>query len=69
MAKLLKSDRFILVEKNSSLRAVSTYVLADRETGVNYLYANGGYGGGLTVLVDADGKPIVTPIVEEIPQE
>ena len=34
----------------------------DRETGVNYLYHTTGYSGGLTVLVDKDGKPIVTPV-------
>ena len=33
-------------------------ILRDRETGVNYLY-NGET--GLCVLVDADGKPVVTP--------
>lgn len=32
-------------------------VIVDKTTGVNYLYLQGG---GLTVLVDADGKPIVT---------
>ena len=63
MAK--KEDkRFIVVEKQSGF-SIGTYVLVDRETGVNYLYANSGYSGGLTVLVDALGKPIVTPIVEE----
>jgi len=36
----------------------NTYqVIVDTETGVNYFYVRGG---GLTVLVDADGKPIVT---------
>ena len=40
-------------------------VLVDKQTGVNYLYANSGYGGGLTVMVDALGNPIVTPITEE----
>ena len=37
-------------------------VLVDRKTGVNYLFAQAGYAGGLCVLVDRDGKPIVTPI-------
>ena len=37
-------------------------IWVDKETGVNYLYHNGGYGGGLTVLLDKDGKPVVTPI-------
>ena len=33
-------------------------VLRDRETGVQYLFVQVGYAGGLTVLVDADGKPL-----------
>ena len=32
----------------------------DKETGVNYLFVHRGYGGGLTPLLDSDGKPIVT---------
>ncbi len=39
---------------------MSVYV--DRQTGVNYLYSAAGYSGGMTVLVDRDGKPIITPI-------
>lgn len=38
---------------------ISGYVVTDTETGVQYLYVGRGYGGGMTVLVDADGKPIV----------
>ena len=35
-------------------------VVTDTETGVSYLFVSYGLGsGGLTVLVDADGKPIV----------
>ncbi|MBQ2172287.1 MAG: xylan 1,4-beta-xylosidase [Bacteroidales bacterium] len=37
-----------------------TLVIVDNETGVNYLYVHRGYGGGLTPLIDADGKPIIT---------
>jgi hypothetical protein len=35
-------------------------IWVDMKTGVNYLYNQYGYSGGLTVLVDAQGKPIVT---------
>ena len=42
----------------------SIEILVDKETGVNYLYVSSGYGGGLTALLDKDGKPIVTPITE-----
>jgi hypothetical protein len=31
----------------------------DTETGVHYLFWDSGYGGGLTVMVDAEGKPLV----------
>ena len=37
----------------------------DKETGVNYLYHASGYAGGLTVLLDKDGKPVITPIEDE----
>lgn len=39
-------------------------IWVDTETGVNYLYRSGGYGGGLTVLLDREGKPVVTPVVK-----
>ena len=56
-----KSKRFVVVEEDNTFTQ-NRYVLVDRETGVNYLWMTGGYAGGLTVLVDAEGKPIVTPI-------
>ncbi len=59
-----------LIDMAKEKRFVKTYgggfesneIWVDRETGVNYLYHSGGYGGGLTVLVDREGKPILTPI-------
>ena len=62
MAK--KEKRFIVKETQGGL-SIGATVLVDKQTGVNYLYANSGYSGGLTVLVDATGQPIVTPITEE----
>ena len=38
---------------------IETYILTDRETGVQYLYAWGGAGGGLTPLLDNNGEVIV----------
>lgn len=32
----------------------------DRETGVNYLFHAAGYAGGLTPLLDAEGKPVIS---------
>lgn len=37
-------------------------ILVDKETGVNYIFRTNGYAGGMSVLLDKDGKPVVTPI-------
>ena len=39
-----------------------TEIWVDTETGVNYVFHAAGYSGGLTPLLDKDGKPVVTPI-------
>jgi hypothetical protein len=54
-----KDKRF---EKTYSQGAGAVEIWVDKETGVNYIYRASGYAGGLTVLLDAEGKPIVTPI-------
>ena len=64
MAKEKKEKRFIIKEQQGGF-SIGTYVLVDMQTGVNYLFANSGYSGGMTVLVDALGNPIVTPITNE----
>ncbi len=56
---MAKEKRF---EKVYSQSAGSVEIWVDKETGVNYLYHASGYAGGLTVLLDKDGKPIVTPV-------
>ena len=35
-------------------------IWVDKETGVNYLYHASGYSGGLTPLLGADGKPVIS---------
>ena len=55
-----KEKRF---EKVYSQGIGSMEIWVDRETGVNYLYRQSGYSGGLTVLLDKDGKPIITAVV------
>lgn len=62
----IKSDRFICTEVSGGVfDACQCRVLVDRKTGVNYLWTASGYAGGLTVLLDAEGKPIVTPVPKE----
>ena len=40
-------------------------ILVDKETGVNYLFRSSGYSGGMTVLLDKEGKPVITPVQED----
>ncbi|MGN0241207.1 MAG: DUF6440 family protein [Candidatus Weimeria sp.] len=55
-----KDKRFEVKEKESQGVMAEMEVIVDKDTGVNYLFVHDGYAGGLTVMVDADGKPIVT---------
>ena len=58
-----KEKRFVKVySQGGGFTGPATYVLVDKQTGVNYLYASGGYGGGITPLLNRDGTPIVTPL-------
>ena len=56
---MAKEKRF---EKIYSQSMGSTEILVDTETGVNYLFHSSGYAGGLTVLLDREGKPVITPV-------
>ena len=68
--KPIKTKRFICTEiSGGAFDGTQSRVLVDRETGVNYLWTASGYAGGLTVLVDAEGKPIVTPVPDEAQEE
>lgn len=52
-------DRFQKVYRQGTVNVVEIWV--DTETGVNYVFHKDGYAGGLTPLLDKDGKPVVTP--------
>jgi len=54
-----KRFEIILKEGSALSDAGQIMVLVDKETGVNYLWMKSGYAGGLTPLLEADGKPIV----------
>ncbi len=51
--------RFERIYKQGSMNPMEIWV--DKETGINYLWHSSGYAGGLTPLLDPDGKPVVTP--------
>ena len=62
MKKINKTDRFVCTEATTLGFAANAMVLVDRQTGVNYLFTASGSAGGLTVLLDAQGNPIVTAV-------
>ena len=51
-------DRFEKVYSQGVFDKVEIWV--DRETGVNYVFRKDGSSGGLTPLLDKEGKPVVT---------
>ena len=54
-----KEKRFEIVYEEGSFTSAKT-IYVDKETGVNYLFIASGYAGGLTPLLDAEGKPVIT---------
>ena len=53
-------DRFEVIYKEVHSAGLEKRIIyVDKETGVNYLYVQNGYSGGLTPLLDADGKPVI----------
>ena len=43
----------------------SNEIWVDTKTGVNYLFHASGYAGGMTVLLNRDGTPVVTPVSKQ----
>lgn len=60
---MAKNDRFEKIYSQGTLTVMEIWV--DKETGVHYLRSQGGYSGGLTPLLDGEGKVVVSPIVEQ----
>lgn len=52
--------RFEFKNPEKSGFMTDSVIIVDKETGVNYLMVRSGYGAGLTPLIDADGKPIIS---------
>lgn len=58
-----KNERFVRVYAQGSVNVSEIWV--DKITGVNYLFHAGGYAGGLTPLLDREGKPVITAVPME----
>ncbi len=58
---MAKNDRFEKVYSQGTMTVMEVWV--DKETGVNYLFHASGYAGGMTPLLDREGKPVVSPLL------
>ena len=54
---MMKEKRFEVLYSQGAIDVVR--ILLDTETGVQYLQVQSGYAGGLTALLDRDGKPLI----------
>ena len=54
----MAEKRFVKVYSDGTFGSNEIWV--DKKTGVNYLFHASGYAGGLTPLLDREGKPIIT---------
>lgn len=54
------NERFEKVYSQGAINVMEIWV--DRETGVNYLFHAAGYSGGMTPLLDREGKPVISAV-------
>ena len=65
MAK--KDSRFVKVLEDGGFIS-SSEIWVDTQTDVQYLYHASGYSSGMTVLVDAEGKPLLYRKTPDAPE-
>ena len=58
---MAKDQRFEKVYSQGTMTTMEIWV--DKENGVNYVFHASGYAGGMTPLLDRDGKPVVSPVI------
>jgi hypothetical protein len=58
---MARDERFVKVYTQGKLTVTEIWV--DRETGVNYVFHASGYAGGMTPLLDREGKPVITAVI------
>ena len=60
---MAKDQRFEKVYSQGTMTTMEIWV--DKDTGVNYVFHASGYAGGMTPLLDRDGKPVISPVINE----
>lgn len=58
---MAKDQRFEKVYSQGTMTTMEIWV--DKETGVNYVFHASGYAGGMTPLLDRNGKPVISPVI------
>lgn len=63
MAKKKPDERFGKTYTQGTMNGMEIWV--DKQTGVNYVFCFNGYAGGMTVLLDREGKPVISSVNSE----
>lgn len=58
----MAEKRFEKVYSQGAIDVMEVWI--DKQTGVNYLFLQSGYAGGLTPLLDRDGKPVISTVIK-----
>lgn len=61
--KMAKNKRFKKIYSQGTVSTMEIWI--DKETGVNYVFHASGYSGGMTPLLDREGKPVISPILNK----
>ena len=59
----MAKKRFEITYKQGALDIIE--ILVDQETGVNYLFRTNGNSGGMSPLLDREGRPVISPITNK----
>jgi hypothetical protein len=62
-----KEKRFVFAHNETPEKGAlcGCTIIVDKETGVNYLVWRSGYAGGITPLLDREGKPVISAVVRK----
>ena len=60
---MAKEQRFVKTFTQGKFATIEIWV--DTETGVNYVFRQNGHSGGMTVLLDRDGKPVISTVTTD----
>lgn len=61
----MDEKRFVKTYSQNNGLARQIEIWVDLKTGVNYIFTQSGYAGGLTVLLDSEGKPVITALPQK----